>query len=69
MMRVSHVDVALCATQTSLMAEVLAEGIADVGEGTERGEDDFERWAAQAGIKAPKLRHEVFPNAVVGELR
>lgn len=69
MMRVSNVDVALCATQTCVMAEVLAEGIANVGEGTKRGEDDFERWAAQAGIKAPKLRHEVFPNTIVGDLR
>lgn len=75
MMRVSHVDAALCCYtrcnpwQTRLKAEVLAEGTATVGEGRERGEDDFEGWAAQAGIKAPKLRHEIFPNAVVGDLR
>ncbi|CAM9919254.1 unnamed protein product [Pylaiella littoralis] len=35
----------------------------------QRGEDQFERWAAQVGIKAPKLRHEVFGDDLVGELR
>lgn len=52
-------------------AEAVAE---DVGasSGTsraQRGEDQFERWAGQAGIKAPKLRHEVFADDLVGELR
>ncbi|CAM9340116.1 unnamed protein product, partial [Laminaria digitata] len=60
-------------------AEVLAEDTpaqsssssssSATSEGRERGEDQFERWATQAGIKAPKLRHEVFPDALVGDLR
>ncbi len=37
--------------------------------GGQRTEDQFERWAGQAGIKAPKLRHEVFADELVGELR
>lgn len=35
----------------------------------QRKEDQFERWAKEAGIKAPKLRHEVFADALVGNLR
>eukprot|EP00752_Nemacystus_decipiens_P016244 g14524.t1 len=35
----------------------------------QRTEDEFERWAGEAGIKAPKLRHEVFADALVGDLR
>lgn len=56
-----------------MKAEVLAEDTSAqssaISEGSERGEDEFERWATQAGIKAPKLRHEVFPDALVGDLR
>ncbi|CAM9881454.1 unnamed protein product, partial [Ectocarpus sp. 12 AP-2014] len=37
--------------------------------GERRGEDRFERWAAEAGIRAPKLRHEVFADGLVGDLR
>lgn len=35
----------------------------------QRGEDQFEKWGAQVGIKAPKLRHHVFKDDLVGELR
>eukprot|EP00903_Cladosiphon_okamuranus_P010829 g10230.t1 len=52
-------------------AEAVAEGMsASSGMSEEeRGEDEFERWAGGAGIKAPKLRHEVFADALVGDLR
>lgn len=38
-------------------------------EGTERIEESFQRWADQAGIKAPKLQHAVFVDPLVGDLR
>lgn len=54
-----------------LKTEVVAEDRSTSAETSSehRGEDQFESWAAQAGIKAPKLRHEVFKDSIVGELR
>lgn len=57
--------------QPCLRAEAVAEGVS-ASSGTsrgQRGEDQFERWAGEAGIKAPRLRHEVFADPLVGELR
>lgn len=45
------------------------KGTSSERSGEQRGEDQFERWAGQAGIKAPKLRHEVFADDLIGQLR
>ena len=57
--------------QPCLKAEAVAEGISTSSgmSREQRPEDEFERWAGEAGIKAPKLRHEVFTDALVGDLR
>lgn len=57
--------------QPCLKAEVVAEGVSTSSgmSREQRPEDEFERWAGEAGIKAPKLRHDVFADALVGDLR
>lgn len=57
--------------QSRLKAVMIAESATPPGlvEGIERKEVLFEQWAAQAGVKAPKLQHAFFPDPVVGDLR
>lgn len=46
-----------------------ASSPATTGVGRGENEEQFERWAEQSGIKAPKLQHTLFADPLIGDLR